>query len=196
MIEAKARIIRFWFIAIAVAALGFWEPAMWFGIVPLFFWPNCPCCAGFDCGTLEGQCNTGTAPATMTIDISGVSGTCAGGAACSALDGVYVAAFVTQLSSGCRYEHDLATDVCDGDANEFISVFGFILKKPATVQAIIRVSAISRDGGGSTASMTWDSPDLGAFPIDCSAIGSATCSPSSDSHANCNNAGSTADVTL
>ena len=48
--ERKVAIVRWWVALLAVVALALWEPSLWFGVVPLFFFPSCLCC-GVGCAT-------------------------------------------------------------------------------------------------------------------------------------------------
>ena len=61
--ESKARIVRFWFVAVALGLLGIWQPALWIGLAPLFFWGGCPCCGCTNCAS--------GAPQTFQVDLSG-----------------------------------------------------------------------------------------------------------------------------
>lgn len=189
--ERKARIVRFWLLTAAMLCAVVLWPEVGVGLWPVaFFFPGCACC-GNDCGVLA-VCNDGTAPNTATVDISGVTGTCGAGN-CSSLDGVYVVAWEADLATSCRYGLNLIPAPCVGSSSEFLRLLLFLMT--VSGQTRIRVSA-QTSGGGGFGILDWASADLGLSPIDCTTIGSQSCSPSADTHVACANAGSTCDVTM
>lgn len=65
--DRKARIVRFYLLLAAMLLLGLWEPAWWFGLMPIaFFQGGCPCC-GITCTC----CDPTSTSATFQVDIGG-----------------------------------------------------------------------------------------------------------------------------
>lgn len=100
----QAAILRFWFLLLAVALLGLWEPVMWFGVVPMFFWPGCPCCAPA-CDTCS-NCQTDTTACEYEVIIAGMADEAC--ADCEMLDDTYI---LTQVTA-CAYIYEFA-GACD-----------------------------------------------------------------------------------
>lgn len=161
----KAASIRFWFMLLAVALLGLWEPALWFFAFGFFF-PGCACC-GTDCGA---TCNGGSAPDELVLTLSGIAaGTCSGGD-CTTLNGTYVSEFFDTVSNICRYRGIGGFIVCGGSTNYVLNEIQI-----GQVQGVgtFRVTMNIATAGSPNSGFTSDF--LGAFPLDCSAIWPVDC---------------------
>jgi hypothetical protein len=187
--DPRISLIRFYALCLAALACAVLWPDVGVGLWPvLFFFPSCTCC-GFECGASTPACTTGSTPATITADISGVTGTCSNGTPCSALDGIYVLDWIVDIGSGCRYEFDLVPNVCLVGSGQMNIVSGFI--QVVGGQTIIRI-LVPFTGG----TIEWQSANQGAAAVDCATIGTVSCPPSFDNHVNCDNFSSTCNATV
>src|SRR5262245_45409961 len=102
LMERKAAIVRFWLLLAAIALAGAWEPALWFGIVPMFFFPGCACC-----GTCS-YCNP-SYTAQFQVDISGMADALCNN--CELWDGTYFVDGTTFGVGGCIWEYTFSLDI-------------------------------------------------------------------------------------
>ena len=164
--------------------------------VPLFFWPNCPCC-GSPCGTSDPACQSGyNPPASVTVVFVGIDGTAncpATGDVCADLNGTYVVPSLTESTAFCRWHY--AMSFCDG----VIGTGPYITSLYVFLQSIAgapRQTKVRVQYSGINGEMEWTSATFGNAPVDCNSISSpVSCPPSFDGIA-CNNAASTCDVTF
>lgn len=110
LMERKARIIRFWFATLGVALLGVWEPALWFGIVPLFFFPGCSCCPTCTCE----NCLDDLVTCNLEVELVDITnGACS---TCTDLNALYVltpnAGRIPSYPEDCRWVYQLPSGIC------------------------------------------------------------------------------------
>jgi hypothetical protein len=170
LMERKAAIVRFWFVALGVALLGLWEPVMWFGVVPLFFFPGCVCC-GQDCGN---SCSSGSGPAEVVLTVASVAnGSCA---FCNDFNGTFVGTFFDELNGGiavCRYRSFGVGITCG--ANTFNLLEVAVGTNPGGVGVgAVRVLVLWIGGGATPGAERW-SNSYGAPPLDCTTLWPANC---------------------
>lgn len=109
--DRQARIVRFWFLLAAVSVVGLWHPAVWFAVLPMFFFPTCTCC-GLTCETCD--------PAYLDrfqVDISGMAD--GNGTGCNAWDGTFYLDLVSISALTCIWCTDPDLDIDCGTAAGF-----------------------------------------------------------------------------
>ena len=185
----KVQIVRAWAAAAAFSLLGIWEPSMWFGIVPLFFFPSCLCC-----GTPCTCCDPTTVPSTYQIDTSGfTNGLCT---SCANYNGSFIATQdfsvceVTLGISGCCWVYTMSSGYCVNPSGSDIKYIGFGLIRTGDVDLRVMIYDIALTP---VHLKIWEEASISPDP-DCSAF-SARSVPHFSSHARCTHDSSSATVT-
>lgn len=188
--DPRIAIIRFYALCLAALACAVVWPAVGVGLWPVvFFFPGCVCCGEFDCGTIQAACNSGTAPAEVTVTLAGMAGTCTGAVPCSDLEGVYVLPYDINSESACTYNVSINPAICPLDddfiaVNVQISVFGGNVTLLATFKAL------------SGAAGRYRKQNHVAAPANCNGLGTVSLAFLDDTHTNCIFSGGTCDLTL
>jgi len=182
-------ILRFWLacIALIVAVLTAPDPTLLM-LWPLSFLFNC-CCNTDICGASTPACTVGTRPSSVTIDISGITGTCAG-AACATLDGLYVLPYREDLGNGCRYFLDFA-DFCASQSN---AINGVDFNIQTAAGQVDLVATFLTSHAGQQASFFLN--NYAASPLDCSTIGTQLLPPFLTGHLDCDFSAAVCNVTV
>lgn len=162
--ERKVRTIRLWLLTAIVAAVGCWEPALWFG-VPLFFFPTCACC-GFPACAHCSVSHSGP----IQIVVSGVTSTAVACQNCANLNGTYE---LPQFNS-CIWQLDLPSDIAITNCNLPTSNPANINRIQFTISTINVDGFFSRNSGGATTVCAWRE-SLATFSNNCDGWSSESC---------------------
>jgi hypothetical protein len=183
--------IRFYALCLAALACVVVWPAVGVGLWPVvFFFPGCVCCPSLVCGSTGEACSPGTTPLEVTLNLTGVTGTCTGAVPCSAVEGTYVVPYEEDRGNGCRYFFDINPDICPADANRFLGWFVGI----STAGGFVDIGAdLTANGIGPAGQFFLN--NHAASPANC-AFGTINLPFFADSHPNCNFSGATLDATL
>lgn len=124
MTDRRVRTIRFWLLAMGLAALGFWEPSLWLG-VPLFFNACGPCnCAPRLCLSCSPTSST---PLQIAVVISGMTNdTCSD---CGFYNDTFIASQLAAPGNPCFWEYLPDPNFCGTDpltVNVVAGLSGFI----------------------------------------------------------------------